>query len=447
VSLSGRQILALKLRLRYKVKRAYFTLVLPSLIGIAILAYAIYIGFAPIPNLSVTSSASSVTLTKLQEYELVSNTTSAVSAGLLNSSAPNPHNFDLILVIALTIALGPYCIDTTRRERQLRRNDADFADFLFELSELVRGGIDPIKAINTLAQGSTGSITKDVQMVSKQMQIGYSFEAAMRNLAVSLKSPLVEKYVDLVVQASYSGGSVANLIQRASADMSTFLAIEREKRAGLAQYTLILYTAQVILIALSAILVVQFLPDLASISTIGSTALAGSILGQADIGNVPLERDLFYLVLINGFLGGLVIGKISETKIKNGIKHGLILVIVAFIAWSLFVVPAVSGTGSHYDVKVLPHDSTGFATLPLAHMITVQVNDTNGKPAVGVLVKFGISGPSGDGSVEPAQADTGSNGQASTLPILGLSGGDWFITVTVAGNTTGILIVAKSASG
>jgi len=439
--------------MRYKFKRVYFTLLIPVVIAIVIFSYALYTGFAPVPDLGPVHSGatgSSGQLTKLQEYELLFPNQTASSAGAPPPSKPvappNPHNFDLVLVGGLIIGLGPYSYDVTRRDRQLRRNEADFTDFLFELSELVRGGIDPIKAINTLSQGSLGSITKNVQMVSKQMQIGYTFEEAMRNLANSLKSPLIDKYVDLVIQASYSGGTVANLIQRASADMGIFLGIEREKRAGLSQYTLILYTAQVILIALSAILVVQFLPDLAAISTIGSTALAGSILGQADIGSVPLERDLFYLVIINGFLGGLVIGKISEGKIKHGIKHALILVLIGFLAWALFVVPATSGAGVHYNYAVISYDKTGDAGIPLKDPIIVEVNNTNGTPAVGVLVTFGILGPGGtaSGTIVPATADTASNGKAQGVIVLGSAPGVYTVDVTVNGNTTAYGIVAQA---
>ena len=286
-------------------------------------------------------------------------------------------------------------------------------------------------------------------MVAKQMQIGYTFEEAMRNLADSLHSPLIEKYVDLVIQASYSGGTVANLIQRASADMGIFLGIEREKRAGLSQYTLILYTAQVILIALSAILVVQFLPDLASISTIGSTALAGSILGQADIGSVPLERDLFFLVVINGFLGGLVIGKISEAKVKHGIKHALILVLIGFLAWTLFVIPATSGAGVHYTYGAISYDKTGTAGIPLKDPIIVEVNQTSGAPAVGVLVTFGIIGPGGtaSGTIVPATTDTASNGKAQAVIVLGSAAGVYTVDVTVNGNTTAYGIVATAGGG
>ncbi len=80
------------------------------------------------------------------------------------------------------------------------------------------------------------------------MSIGFTFEQALHNLGDSLESDLSKRYIDLVIQASYSGGSVSNLIQQAAIDMGNFLTIDKEKRSGLARYTIVLYTGQVVLI-------------------------------------------------------------------------------------------------------------------------------------------------------------------------------------------------------
>ena len=447
--LTWRERLALRLRVRYKFKRIYFTLLIPLIAAILIISLALYLGFAAVPNLSSTPSVSpqsSAAQQRLQAfYALFGNKTAITGATSLGPSV-NPHNFDLVLVVALLVALGPFAADTYRAERMRRRNEADFADFLFEMSELIRGGIDPVKAVNTLAEGDLGSVTKQVRIAAKQMQIGYTFEQAMRNLSVSLHSSLISRYVDLVIQASYSGGGVSNLIQRASADMSTFISLEGEKRAGLAQYTMILYVGQVVLVALAAILVIQFVPELSGISALtgGSSSVTGGFLANSDISTVPLERDLFFLCILNGLFGGLVIGKVSEGKIRHGVKHSLILVLIAFLAWSLVVVPATSGTGPTYPFRVVSYDTQGPASLPLPDPIVVQVNNTDGSPAVAVLVLFNIAGPGTNASVIPSSVTTNANGMVSTTVILGNKPGTYTVGITVGSNTTAIEILATT---
>jgi flagellar protein FlaJ len=451
MSFGWRERLALRLRVRYKVRRIYFTLVIPVLIAILIFGLALYTGFASLPNLSSGASTSSpqasVAQQRLQAYEkLYGNATANQGTATNIQSQTNPHNFDLVLVGALTIGLGPYSIDVTRAERMRRKNEVDFSDFLFEMSELIRGGIDPIKAVVTLSEGSTGSITKQVRITAKQMQIGYTFEQAMRNLSASLHSSLIDRYVDLVIQASYSGGSVSNLIQRASADMSNFISLENEKRAGLAQYTVILYVGQAVLITLCAILVIQFLPELSQINNLGTSSFTGSLLSGSDIGSVPLERDLFFLIVINGLMGGLVIGKISEAKIRHGIKHSLILVLIGFVAWSLFVVPAVSTAGANYPYRIVSYDKQGVVTLPMNEPIVVEVNDTYGGPAPNVPVIFSITGPA-KGAVLPATVSTDADGIASSTVILGNMTGTYDIGVTVGSNTTAVSVTAVAGGG
>lgn len=458
--MTTRQRLAFRLSNRYHVRRVVFTLAIPAIIGLAIFGYSVYSGFAPVPligpSAAAASTAASQAAAKAAAYAQIvaqENPGQNVSSSLTHlakaTHVEDPHNFDLALTVSLVVGLSPYAADSTLSERRLRRHEQDFTDFLFELSELVRGGIDPIKSTITLSQGSLGSITKPVRVVSKQMEIGFTFEQAMRNLATSLKSPLIDKYVDLVIQASYSGGAVANLIQRASADMSTFLSIEKEKRAGLSQYTVVLYTGQVILISLCAILVVQFLPELSVISSVGSTSFTGSILGQSDIASVPLERDLYLLVVINGFMGGLVIGKISEGKLKQGIKHSLVLVVIAFVAWSLFVAPATSGAAVSYDVTVTSYGHTGFVSLTMTQPLVVNVTTKAGSPALSVPVQFTISGPGGasyGAAIIPASTNTNTNGQASVQVTLGSVPGEYTVTATAGSSSAAAIINATSTS-
>ncbi len=49
--LTRRQRFVLKLRIRYKFKRIYLTLLVPAIIALVIMSYTIYTGYAPVPNL------------------------------------------------------------------------------------------------------------------------------------------------------------------------------------------------------------------------------------------------------------------------------------------------------------------------------------------------------------------------------------------------------------
>ncbi len=54
---------------------------------------------------------------------------------------------DEVMVFALLIAIIPYSIDITLQKRATRKKEELYTEFLFKLSELMRGGLDPIKAV------------------------------------------------------------------------------------------------------------------------------------------------------------------------------------------------------------------------------------------------------------------------------------------------------------
>ncbi len=404
---------AFRLQLRNKIKRDYLTLGIPVIAAVLVAIFAFQTGYVSLAPYSATVSA------------------------IAQSQASQNQNLYLIVVAVPIIAFGPYVVDNSVSMRRKARYQKDFADFLFELSELVRGGIDPSRALLTLSEGTTGSITKFVKTAAKQMQVGLTFEQAFQNLGNSIESDLAKRYADLVIQASYSGGSVANLIQKASIDMGTFLALDREKKSGLSQYTVVLYTGQVVMIALCAIMVVEFIPQIAQLSQIGAAGLGG-LLGTSDLGDVNIERDFFFLVIINGFLGGLVIGKISEGKIKHGLKHSLVLILIALIAWNGFVLPSLTGP-QNVTITVVSTDTTGVAGFPLQDALVVSVTNLKGQPVVSAPVTFTVSG---GGSANPRVVSTDTSGQASTKITLGAAPGNYVVVISVGNSAINVTITA-----
>ena len=47
--------------------------------------------------------------------------------------------------------------------------------------------------------------------------------------------------------------------------------------------------------------------------------------------DVNFARPLFVVLLVQSFFAGLVIGKISEGSVKNGVKHSFILIVITLL--------------------------------------------------------------------------------------------------------------------
>ena len=433
-----------QIRLRYDLKREYFTLYVPVVIAVLMVLVPFALGATEIPHEGGAAKQD----TKLQAYqELASQLgeeglASPAGAGAAGTASPDSAAaakipLDQLIILAVLVAITPYAIDMLLEKRRSRRMEELFTEFLFKLSELMRGGLDPVKGVIELSRTDLGELTPYIRIAATGMTYGKTFDEAMRATAGSLKSELISRYVDLVIQASTSGGSVADLILRASEDMRGIIGIEREKEGNLSQYTFIFYFAQGILVFIAYILSTSLLSFVQQLG-------AQTFFGTNDVANLNFRLGFFHLLIINSFFGGLIIGKISEGESRYGLKHAVVLIVASYIACVAFIlpVPPQAPTGSYNVIAVSGGNQEGFPNLPLKDPLVFQVNDRQGKPVNSTTVLFSIL-PSG--TLNPSVETTDTNGRVSVKVTIGSETGNYIIVAT-AGSDKGSITIPTSAS-
>ncbi len=219
-------------------------------------------------------------------------------AGTLPEAKKSNDDMDQMLVMAFVIATLPYAIDVLMQKRRLKKQEVAFSQLLYKLSELMRGGIDPIKGIIALSRGELGAIKKEVQDCASSLVLGHSLEYAMDRLNEAIGSKLVSKYIDIIVQAAHTGGNVSDLIFRTSEDMRAVISLEREKEGNLKQYAIVFYLAQGIMIMLVYILSTSLLPMVQSMSQgmggMGSmSSMGGLAIGAQGLSDINFKQGFF----------------------------------------------------------------------------------------------------------------------------------------------------------
>jgi flagellar protein FlaJ len=343
---------------------------------------------------------------------------------------------DEIMVFAVLIAISPYAIDITLQKRSTRRKEELYTEFLFKLSELMRGGLDPIKSVKELSKTDLGILTPHIRIASTSMVYGKSFEESMKSMAKSLNSELITRYTTLVIQASYSGGSVADLILKASEDMRSIISIEREKEGNLSQYVMIFYFAQGIIFFIIYTLSASLLPF---ISQLG----ASTIFGKNQIVGLDFSRGFFHMIMINSFFGGLIIGKISEGDARFGLKHAVVLMAAGYIACALFILPPPATPAAQItNISVISGNNlNGIVGLPYKDPIQFKLTDNAGNPINSTLVQFSII-PSG--KVDPASDTSDKNGVATVRATIGADPGTYLVIAKANGAKAQVKIIATA---
>jgi Flp pilus assembly protein TadB len=247
---------------------------------------------------------------------------------------------EYVLVAAAFIGLTAYALDARTEMRKIRAFERAFAQFLFEMADAMRGGLDPAKAIIELALTTSNAMRKPLRIAADGIRMGRPFDAVLRTMVAPMRSPLITRYATLIADASSVGGETSVVVYRAAKDMDDFIKIEQERSAALTLPVAVLYVAFGVLMAVLFSLL-SIAPSLGSIniSFLGGSPLAGHASTMTTVPRLTSEtltQRFFDLMAINGFGTGVIIGAFTEGKAKYGLIHSLILLATTAVAFFLF---------------------------------------------------------------------------------------------------------------
>ena len=249
---------------------------------------------------------------------------------------------DYVIILGLFVALTAFGIDSRHEMNRTRAYERAFAQFLFEMADAMRGGIDPAKALVELSKTHTNILRKPLRIAADGIRLGRPFEVVLKEMAVPMNSALINRYSSLIADATQVGGETATVIYRAAKDMDDFVKIEDEREKQLTLPVAVVYISFGILMAVLFALI-YIAPDLGTlnISFVGTNPLAGA--GSGAPTSVPrldetgLKERFFELMAINALGTGAIIGAFTEGKARYGILHSLALVGATAIIFALLV--------------------------------------------------------------------------------------------------------------
>lgn len=417
------------IKVRFNIKREHMTLGVPIFLALLFLSWALLAGHT-FPVGGEGSSASGGAESKLSAYEqLIAEMEAQESggaveaeenvqrAGTLPEEEKSKADMDQMLVIAFIIATLPYSIDVLMQKKRLRKQEVAFSEFLYKLSELMRGGIDPVKGIIALSRGELGAVKKEVQDCASFLVLGHSLEYSMNRLNEAIGSKLVAKYIDIIVEAAHTGGNVADLIFRTSEDMRAVISLEREKENNLKQYALVFYLSQGIMVLLVYILSDSLLP------LIQGTGM--SMLGGQGVSDINFKQGFFHMIVLNALFGGIIIGMITEGDLKQGLKHTNLLLAASYVACVMIILPSASLPT--YNIAVESGgDQIIMPGLALREPVVFNITDAAGNPAKNIDVKMSIS-PAGS----VTSGKTNNEGLYRVKPVPAQREGVYIVKATV----------------
>jgi flagellar protein FlaJ len=234
-------------------------------------------------------------------------------------------------VFAILSGTGLYGMYGSMYARRIQKIDGIFPDFVRDLAESRRAGMTFTKAILFSSKGEYGILTPEIKKISQQISWGGSVADALEAFAQRVNTKSIRRTITLIIEASNSGGNVADVLDVAAKDAREIKMLEAERRTNMASYVIVIYVGVFVFLAIVLILCTSFIP--AMVGGEGSQGMQG-IMGGGGGASQKEISDTFYLAcLVQAFGSALVAGVFEDGRYTSSVKHIFIMV---FSTWLMF---------------------------------------------------------------------------------------------------------------
>jgi flagellar protein FlaJ len=234
-------------------------------------------------------------------------------------------------VFALLSGTGVYGMYQSLHARRISKIDSIFPNFVRDLAESRRAGMTFTKAILFASRGDYGILTPEIQKISQQVSWGGSVSDALLAFSQRVNTKSIQRTITLIIEASNSGGNVADVLDVAAKDAREIKMLEAERRTNMASYVVVIYVGMFVFLAIVLILCTSFIP--AMVGGEGSKGMQGIMGGGGAVSQEEITGVFYLACLIQSFGSALVAGVFEDGRFTSSVKHIFIMV---FATWLLF---------------------------------------------------------------------------------------------------------------
>lgn len=241
-----------------------------------------------------------------------------------------------LFVFAIMAALGPYGLYSYLERRRIEDIEDKFPDLLRDLTEAQRAGMTLPEAVRSTAKSNYGVLTEELEKMAAEMSWGVGFSTSLQKFADRIDTPLINRSVALILEASRAGGDVGEILEAAARDAREIRIIQRERKMGMQIYVMIVYIAFFVFLTVVAIMGATFIPAMAEAGgDVGGQDVGGTQIAEID--PTEFNRLFFHGAVAQAIGGGLVAGIMGDGYAEAGLKHGFVLLVVAYLAFRFVI--------------------------------------------------------------------------------------------------------------
>jgi flagellar protein FlaJ len=237
----------------------------------------------------------------------------------------NSKQFYFVIILSLFFFLLPMVLRWVIESNNRKKIESKFLEFTRDLVENVKSGTPISKSIINLKNRDYGILSAHVQKLANQIYLGIPLSNALEIFAKDTRSSIIARAVSLISEAEKAGGEIDTIIEAVSNSVNQIENLRKERVSAIFNLAVQGYIIFIIFLVILLMLQFKILPMVAGFST------AESQISVQQVSSDEFSKPLLVLLLIQAVFSGLVIGKISEGSIKDGIKHSFILFFISLL--------------------------------------------------------------------------------------------------------------------
>jgi flagellar protein FlaJ len=305
-------------------------------------------------------------LSKMEEAFLysVALTCAFIMMGFLAAIVYNNMNFLYnFLFISVFVFILPIFFVKYMELRDIRDCEKYFPTFLDDLRESKGSGVSFPQAIKN-CQGEYGALNKHVKKIQNDLSWEVTIDNSLKYFRKQMSgSKLLSRSLSILLETYRSGGNVEGILQTLRGSLLKIMESEDYRKSMMRQHVMMMYGIFIMYIVLVVMLGHFLIPMLTEMSNAGAEGDFGGIQmmqvaspciacedslcfflcssftlisGMFGFGSEPLEvyyKSLFFsMVLVQGLFTGIIAGQIANKSWVDGMKHGLIMMLIGFVA-------------------------------------------------------------------------------------------------------------------
>ena len=239
-------------------------------------------------------------------------------------------------VLAMIVPLTMLQVKESQRKDSIDRN---LPLFLLALSSAVQSGANLIRAIETTAERNMGALTPELKNLRANLSWGMPVEDSFENFANRTGTKTARRVTVLLEMALKIGGDIRTNLEMIQKHVTELQNLEKERKSSLAPYTYTIYISFAVFLGIAVILSSQFFNQFEVVQQLLSkdTGTSGGAFFSSikDVNFEALNQILFNMSIIEAVFGGLVAGKIGAGSYVAGIKHIIVMIVMAVVAFML----------------------------------------------------------------------------------------------------------------